>query len=289
MKRDDMKRYRTVLSVAGSDSVGGAGIQADIKTCTALGAYAMTVITALTAQNTTGVGRVEAATPGMLRAQLDMVLADVRPDAVKTGMIPDAEGVETVAGYIRRFSLTNVVVDPVMVATSGDALCDGPARRALLESLLPLARVATPNIPEAEALTGIGITDRTSMLRAALGLLRATGCGAVLLKGGHGLERCGHADLLLLGPRELCGGEGGFARPIWLEHPHIETRNTHGTGCTLSSAIASLLARGEGVEDAVREAVDWLAGAIKAGADHSLGQGHGPVNHLYQINHGDNS
>lgn len=284
-----MKEYWSVLSVAGSDSVGGAGIQADIKTCTALGVYAMTVITALTAQNTTGVSRVAVTDPAMLRAQLDMVLEDVRPLAVKTGMIPDAQGVETVAAYIRRYSLANVVVDPVMVATSGDALCDDTARRAMLECLLPLARVATPNIPEAETLTGIEITDRATMLRAALELLRRTGCGSVLLKGGHGLERQGHADLLLLGPRELSDVPGHFAEPVWLEHPHIETRNTHGTGCTLSSAIASLLARGQGVEEAVRHAVDWLGGAIAAGADYSLGRGHGPVNHLYQINYGNKS
>lgn len=286
-----MKGYRTVLSVAGSDSVGGAGIQADIKTCTALGAYAMTAVTALTAQNTTGVARVAVTEPEMLRAQLDMVLEDVRPDAVKTGMIPDAAGVRTVADYIRNFSLDNVVVDPVMVATSGDSLCADDTRRALLESLLPLARVATPNMPEAEALTGVEITDRASMLLAALELLRTTGCGSVLLKGGHGLERCGHADLLLLGSTELSGEDasGHFAEPVWLEHPHIDTCNTHGTGCTLSSAIASLLARGLGVEDAVRVAVDWLSGAIEAGAGYALGKGHGPVNHLYRINYGNKS
>lgn len=285
LKRQEMNSYRTVLSIAGSDSVGGAGIQADIKTCTALGVCAMTAVTALTAQNTQGVSRVAVTDPEMLAAQLRAVADDVRPDAVKTGMLPDAESVELVARFLKERSLTNVVVDPVMVATSGDSLCEDPARTRLLTLLIPLARVVTPNIPEAETLTGIRISDRASMQLAALHLLRHTGCGAVLLKGGHGLERCGHADLLLSGPRELCGqsGASGFAEPIWLEHPHIDTPNTHGTGCTLSSAIASLLARGMDVESAVRGAVDWLAGAIAAGASYSFGHGHGPVNHLYRI------
>ena len=186
LKRQEMNSYRTVLSIAGSDSVGGAGIQADIKTCTALGVCAMTAVTALTAQNTQGVSRVAVTDPEMLTAQLRAVADDVRPDAVKTGMLPDAESVELVARFLKEGCLTNVVVDPVMVATSGDSLCEDPARTRLLTLLIPLARVVTPNIPEAETLTGIRISDRASMQLAALHLLRHTGCGAVLLKGGHG-------------------------------------------------------------------------------------------------------
>lgn len=280
-----MKCYSTVLSVAGSDSCGGAGIQADIKTCTALGAYAMTAVTALTAQNTCGVRAVAATAPAMLEAQLEAVIADIRPDAVKTGMIPTAEQVRLVAGFVKRHALRNLVVDPVMVATSGDSLCEDDARSAFLKELLPLARVVTPNIPEAEELTGIKITDRESMLQAALALLRLTGCGSVLLKGGHGDENGCHVDLLLLGAAELTTdpAPSRFAEPIWLKHKHIDTPNTHGTGCTLSSAIASFLAHGLDVAEAVRCAVDWLAGAIEAGKDYHLGSGHGPVNHLYKI------
>lgn len=281
----EMRRYHTVLSIAGSDSGGGAGIQADIKTCTALGAYAMTAITALTAQNTCGVRAVAATAPEMLTAQLAAVAEDIRPDAVKTGMLPTAGHVRLVADFIRESGLTNLVVDPVMVATSGDALCEPEAREAFLNELLPLARVVTPNIPEAQELTGIGITGRESMLVAAIELLKATGCGAILLKGGHGIERGRHADLLLLGAKELAcdPAPGRFAEPVWLEHPHIDTPNTHGTGCTLSSAIASFLAKGLDVPEAARSAVGWLGGAIKAGVDLKLGHGHGPVNHLYEI------
>lgn len=286
-----MKQYRTVLSIAGSDSIGGAGIQADIKTCTVLGTYAMTAVTALTAQNTCGVSRVCATTPDMLDAQLEAVVSDLVPDAVKTGMIPTAEAIGVVASHIRRHGLVNVVVDPVMVATSGDSLCDERARHLFLSELLPLARVATPNIPEAEVLTGMEITDSESMLRAALSLLQTTGCGAVLLKGGHGLEKDCHADLLLLGSSELKEDPtpGHFAEPLWLRHPHVNTPNTHGTGCSLSSAIASMLAQGYDTAEAVRRAVDWLAGAIRTGADFEFGHGHGPVNHLYQIHNGNTS
>lgn len=245
----------------------------------------MTAITALTAQNTCGVRAVAATDPGMLTAQLEAVAEDIRPDAIKTGMLPTAGHVRLVADFLRKYGLKNLVVDPVMVATSGDALCEPEARAALISALLPLARVVTPNIPEAQELTGIAITGRESMLTAAGELLNATKCGAVLLKGGHGIEHGRHADLLLLGAKELtCEPDPGrFAEPVWIEHPHIDTPNTHGTGCTLSSAIASLLAKGLDVAGAVRSAVGWLGGAIKAGVDFKLGHGHGPVNHLYEI------
>lgn len=192
-----MKHYHTVLSIAGSDSCGGAGIQADIKTCTALGVYAMTAITALTAQNTCGVHCFEATSADMLHAQLETVVGDILPDAIKTGMLPSAAAVRLVAEFIRTYKLNNLVVDPVMVATSGDNLCEDETRTAFLEELFPLARVITPNIPEAEVLTGLKISDRESMKDAAAELLLATGCEAVLLKGGHGIERGRHADLLL--------------------------------------------------------------------------------------------
>ncbi|MCM1005691.1 MAG: bifunctional hydroxymethylpyrimidine kinase/phosphomethylpyrimidine kinase [Prevotella sp.] len=283
-----MKHYDTVLSIAGSDSSGGAGIQADIKTCTALGVYAMTAITALTAQNTMGVSSFEASSEALLRAQLQAVIEDIRPDAVKTGMIPTAAHIHLIADFIRKYDLKNLVVDPVMVATSGDSLCNDDTKEAFLAYLMPHARIVTPNIPEAEALTDIKITDRSSMQIVALDLLIRTGCGAVLLKGGHGNEEDRHADLLMLGYKELTGEtrHSHFAEPIWLEHKHIDTPNTHGTGCTLSSAIASFLAKGLNAEQAVRKAVDWLSGAIASGADYSIGHGHGPVNHLYKITYG---
>lgn len=278
-----MKKYATVLSVAGADSVGGAGIQADIKTCTTLGVYAMTAITALTAQNTQGVRAVEAVSPSMLRAQLDAVLDDVRPDALKTGMLPNADAVEAVAECVRRYSLRNLVVDPVLVATSGDSLTEGSVGHAILEKVAPLCALITPNIPEAMALTGVEITCREDMMAAARELQRRAGC-AVLLKGGHA-EGNTHPDLLLTKEGEA----------VWFEHPHIDTVNTHGTGCSLSSAIASFLALGYPLEEAARRGVDWLHGAIAAGAGYSFGHGHGPVKHFYTINseipeyHADNS
>ena len=280
-----MKTYRTVLSIAGSDCSGGAGIQADLKTCTALGVYGMTAITALTAQNTCGVSGAYVTDLSALEAQLRMVADDIVPDAVKTGMIPTAEHVRLVARFVSDYGLKNLVVDPVMVATSGDRLCESEAKAAFLDELLPLARVVTPNIPEAQELTGVQITDRASMLTAALELLKRTGCRAVLLKGGHGIEQNRHADLLLLGSEELKTDPtpGNFAEPVWLEHRHIETENTHGTGCTLSSAIAAFLARGYDVAESVRRAVSWLGKAIASGAEYRLGHGHGPVNHLVDL------
>ena len=195
-------------------------------------------------------------------------------------MIPSATAVRLVAEFICTHKLPNVVVDPVMVATSGDALCQDETRTAFLFDLMPLARIITPNIPEAEALTGIKICRREAMIEAAAELLHNTGCGAVLLKGGHGIEQGRHADLLL----QYTDTTHTATETLWLEHPHIETVNTHGTGCTLSSAIASFLARGLDTREAVSSAVNWLTDAIKAGADFALGHGHGPVNHLYEIN-----
>ena len=269
-----MKQHHTVLSIAGSDPIGGAGIQADIKTCTALGAYAMTAITALTAQNSTGVKGVAVTDPDFLKLQLDTVLTDVRPDAVKTGMLPEEEAVRITTDAILRYDLKNVVVDPVLVATSGDTLAGAGARRALMKALLPLATVATPNIPECEAFINREIAGPQSMEIAAAEFQRLTGCQWVLLKGGHGVLNSRHGDLLY-------SVETG---PLWHEHPHIDTPNTHGTGCTLSSAIAALLAQDLPVQTAVYQAIDWLSGAIKSGADFTFGTpgGHGPVNHLWR-------
>jgi hydroxymethylpyrimidine/phosphomethylpyrimidine kinase len=259
---------RCALTIAGSDSSGGAGIQADIKTMSALGVYAESVVTALTAQNTTGVQGIVATEPGFIRAQMDSVFSDICPDAVKIGMLPTAEAVHAVAEGLHAWSAQNVVLDPVMVATSGDALAEGGAVAAL-DELLPLACVATPNIPEAEVLAGMKISSREDMLDAGRAICERKGCAAVLVKGGHLVETA--TDVLV----EATGTE------IWFESERIETENTHGTGCTLSSAIASYLAKGESLSEAVRKAKAYLTEAIRTNL--GLGKGHGPVNHLFGI------
>ncbi len=256
---------KCALTIAGSDSSGGAGIQADIKTMSALGVYAESVITALTAQNTLGVDGVVATEPAFIRQQMDSVFSDIRPDAVKIGMLPTAGAVHAVAEGLRAWDAPFVVLDPVMVATSGAALSEGGAVAAL-DELLPLAYVATPNIPEAEVLSGMHIESRQDMLQAARAILEAKGCAAVLVKGGH---LAGTASDVLV---ERSGTE------TWFETERIEAKNTHGTGCTLSSAMASYLAKGENLQDAVRLAKRYLTRAIKANP--GLGKGHGPVNHL---------
>lgn len=269
------KRYYTVLIIAGSDSVGGAGIQADIKTCMAHGVYGMTAITAVTAQNTCGVRDFQAVAPRLLEGQLRAVIEDVFPDAVKIGMLPDAESVAMTADIIREYRLGNVVVDPVLVATSGDSLTSADTLSPMRELLMPLATVVTPNIPEASALTGMPVGSRDDMLAAARRLSAYCPAGAVLLKGGHGLiDAEGNiADLFV--PH---GGDGEF-----ISHQFIPSDNTHGTGCTLSSAIASGLAKGLTVAEACVNAVEWLGEAIRYGADRPIGHGHGPVNHLWAL------
>lgn len=258
---------KTALTIAGSDSSGGAGIQADIKTMSALGVYAESVITALTAQNTTGVQGVAATEPEFVLLQMKSVFEDIRPDSVKIGMLPTAEVVRTVAEGLKCFNAQNVVLDPVMVATSGAALSETPAVEALFE-LLPLSAVVTPNIPEAEVLAGMEIVSREDMLVAARAI-QEKGAKAVLVKGGH---LAGEADDVLLGP------DGS---PTWLSAERVETKNTHGTGCTLSSAIASYLAKGESLKHAVALAKRYLTQAIKENP--GLGKGHGPVNHLFAL------
>ena len=267
-------RYATVLSVAGSDSIGGAGIQADIKTCTALGVYAMTVVTAVTAQNTVGVRLYCGVGGAMARAQMEAVFDDETPDAVKIGMVPDADTAVAVAGVLRSRYAGPVVLDPVAVATSGDRLSDDSAAGAVVRELFPLAAVITPNIPEARMLTGMEITSEAGMEAAAREIIRHYGARAVLVKGGHLAEAgaSGCADILVDGTStHIYRGEV------------VDTPNTHGTGCTLSSAIASYMARGYALADAVAHAKDWLAAALRSGAAYSFGHGHGPVNHLHGI------
>jgi hydroxymethylpyrimidine/phosphomethylpyrimidine kinase len=258
---------RTALSIAGSDSSGGAGIQADIKTMTMNGVYAMSAVTALTAQNTTGVTAIMEASPDFLKKQLDAVFEDIYPDAVKIGMVPSAELIRVVAGRLRAYEAKNIVVDPVMVATSGSALMKENAVSALKRELLPLAAVATPNIPEAEVLSGMTVQSREDMEKAARIIGDSCGC-AVLLKGGH---RINDANDLLYS-KGVCH---------WFQGKRINNPNTHGTGCTLSSAIAANLAKGFGLEESVQRAKEYISGALAAMLD--LGKGSGPMNHMFDL------
>lgn len=260
----------TILSIAGSDSSGGAGIQADLKTITCLGEYAMTAITAITAQNTEGVQSVEAVSVQMVRAQIDAIFKDIRPEAVKLGMIATPDIMEAVCEKLIQYQAENIVVDPVMAATSGSILMENRTVRTLKEQLIPLADIITPNISEAEVLSGISIVGKDDMLRAA-GNIAAYYDGAVLIKGGH-LEET--ADDLLY--------RNGKA--VWFPGSHIRNENTHGTGCTLSSAIATFLAKGYPIGESVKHAKDYVTGAIAA--DLNLGHGRGPLWHNYVLDCG---
>lgn len=255
----------TALTIAGSDSSGGAGIQADIKTMTAHGVYAMSAITALTAQNTTGVSSVMETAPEFLYEQIRACVTDIVPDAVKTGMIPSAKSVEVIALCIRDFDLTHVVVDPVMVATSGSRLIDGNACEEMKKSLFPCAELITPNIPEAELLCGITIRTAEDMEKAARSLMEKYGC-AVLCKGGHNVQTADD----FLASLDGC---------IWLKGKRIDNPNTHGTGCTLSSAIASNLAKGMSLAESASHAKEYISGALESMLD--LGHGSGPLNHTW--------
>lgn len=259
--------YPRVLSIAGSDSGGGAGIQADLKTFSALGCFGMTAITALTAQNTCGVRAIHAVPPEMLRDQMDAVLEDIGADAVKVGMLHAPDIVRTVAQAIDRHQLQRVVFDPVMVATSGAKLIDDPAIAVLVTELFPRATLITPNLDEAALLVGRPLHTPQDMALAAAELL-ARGARAVLLKGGH-LAGEVVTDLLLMPGHE----------PLWMHAPRIHTANTHGTGCTLSSAIAVYLALGASLPDAVQQAREFVRQALQAGASVQTGQGSGPLNH----------
>lgn len=258
---------KTVLTIAGSDSSGGAGIQADIKTITAHKVYAMSAITALTAQNTLGVKGIMDVPPMFLKSQLDCVFTDIPPDAVKIGMLSDEGLICVAAEALAQYEAKNVVLDPVMVSTSGSRLLKENAADALKKLLLPLADLITPNIPEACALSGLAIESRGDMERAARRLAREYGC-AVLIKGGHRTEA---ADDLLW--------EGGACR--WFRGERIDNPNTHGTGCTLSSAIACNLAKGLPLDKSIENAKQYLSDALRAGLD--LGHGSGPLDHCCKI------
>ena len=264
---------KTALTIAGSDSSGGAGIQADIKTMTMHGVYAMSAITAMTAQNTTGVRAIQEATPDFLRQQLDAVYEDIRPDAVKIGMVSSSELIRVIADRLRYYEAGNVVVDPVMVATAGSSLIRQDAVQMLIRELLPISTLVTPNIPEAQVLSGLTIRDKEDMITAAKQIGDRYRC-AVLLKGGHSVN---DANDLLYAKGEL----------IWFEGKRIDNPNTHGTGCTLSSAIAANLALGFDLAESIRRAKEYLSGALSAMLD--LGKGSGPLNHMHRIYCGRNA
>ena len=258
---------KKALTIAGSDSSGGAGIQADIKTMTMTGVYAMSAITALTAQNTTGVTGILEASPEFLRKQLDAVFEDIFPDAVKVGMVSSSELIEVIADCLAEYNAVHIVVDPVMVATSGARLIEESAISTLKEKLLPAATVITPNIPEAEILSGLTISSSGDMEAAALQINQEFGC-AVLLKGGHSINDAN--DYLYDG-----------VKGTWYYGERISNPNTHGTGCTLSSAIASNLAKGFSLEESVRRAKSYLSDALAAMLD--LGSGSGPLKHNFAL------
>ena len=256
---------RTALSIAGSDSSGGAGIQADMKTMATNGVYAMTAITALTAQNTTGVRAIMGVTPEFLKQQIDAVFEDIRPDAVKIGMVSSAALVEVIAERLVHYQAENIVVDPVMVATSGSVLSQDSAVGVMKEKLLPLATVITPNIPEAQILSGMTIENEQQMEQAAKQIGDSCGC-AVLCKGGHSINDA----------NDLLYADGEFT---WFHGKRIDNPNTHGTGCTLSSAIASNLAKGYDLKTSIQRAKDYISGALASMMN--LGHGSGPLDHLF--------
>lgn len=258
---------KTALTIAGSDSSGGAGIQADIKTMTMNGVFAMSAITALTAQNTTGVTGILEVTPEFLKEQIDDIFQDIRPDAVKIGMVSSSDLIRVIADRLKVFDAANIVVDPVMVATSGSKLINNDAISTLKQELLPLATIVTPNIPEAELLSGISIHSEADMMKAAKIIGEAYGC-TVLCKGGHSLNDAN--DLLF--------ADGRYQ---WFRGKRIDNPNTHGTGCTLSSAIASNLAKGFDLSSSVRRAKEYISGALAAMLD--LGKGSGPMNHAFAL------
>ena len=258
---------KTALTIAGSDSCGGAGIQADIKTMTMNGVYAMSAITALTAQNTLGVRAIQEATPEFLQQQMDAVFEDIYPDAVKIGMVASSELIRVIADRLRYYEAKNVVVDPVMVASSGSSLMKTDAVQVLCRELLPLAAVVTPNIPEAQVIAGIPIESREAVRKAAEIIGDTYGC-AVLLKGGHSINDA----------NDLLYAQGKYQ---WFEGKRIDNPNTHGTGCTLSSAIASNLAKGYDLAESVKLAKEYISGALAAMLD--LGKGSGPMNHAFLL------
>ncbi len=258
---------KTALTIAGSDSCGGAGIQADIKTMTANGVYAMSAVTALTAQNTTGITGIMEVTPEFLGRELDSIFTDIYPDAVKIGMVSSAGLIETISERLKFYNAQNIVVDPVMVSTSGSKLIRDDAVEALKNSLFHQAVLLTPNIPEASVLAGVSIANEADMIKAAEIISNEFGC-AVLCKGGHNVNDAN--DLLYQKHKYR-----------WFIGERIDNRNTHGTGCTLSSAIASCLAKDMDLETSIQLAKEYVSGALRAMLD--LGKGNGPLNHLWNI------
>ena len=259
----EIKKLKTALTIAGSDSSGGAGIQADIKTMLANGVYAMSAITAMTAQNTMGVRAIQESTPDFLKEQLDAVFEDIFPDAVKIGMVSSEDLITVIADRLRHDKARNIVLDPVMVATSGSSLMKSEAVGTMIQELFPLAAVITPNIPEAQVLSGMPIADNMGMINAARKIYDSYGC-AVLLKGGHSVS---DANDLLFKDDKI----------TWFEGQRIDNPNTHGTGCTLSSAIASNLAKGYSLTDSVARAKEYISHALASMLD--LGHGSGPLDH----------
>ena len=266
------REYFKVLTIAGSDSGGGAGIQADLKTFAAIGCYGMSVITALTAQNTRGVTAIHAVPPSFAVEQITAVFTDIGADAVKIGMLYSAELIKAVTETLTKYSARNIVLDPVMVAQSGDKLLQDDAIQAIKDHLMPLADVVTPNLPEAEVLLGQKIESFEDMQRAAKSLAQFGG-RSILIKGGH-LGESKSTDLLYLTEAD---------RFVTLEAERVDSPNNHGTGCTLSSAIAAHMSRGSQIEDAVRKAKMFIQNAIRAGAAYKIGHGHGPVHHFFEL------
>lgn len=258
---------KTALTIAGSDSSGGAGIQADIKTMIVNGVYAMSAITALTAQNTTGVTDIMEVTPEFLGEQLESIFTDIRPDAVKIGMVSSSALIRVIGEKLRKYNACNIVLDPVMVATSGSRLIKEDGEAAMRECLFPIASVITPNIPEAEVIAGMTISTEKEMMAAAEKISREFHCD-VLLKGGHQVNDA----------NDLFYGDGSYK---WFYGKRIQNPNTHGTGCTLSSAIASNLAKGMEMEQAVERAKAYISGALEAMLD--LGHGSGPMDHGFAV------
>ena len=260
-------KKKTALTIAGSDCSGGAGIQADMKTMIMNGVYAMSAITALTAQNTTGVRAIQESTPDFLKQQLDSVFEDIYPDAIKIGMVASSDLIHVIVDRLKYYRAKNVIVDPVMVASAGSSLMKQNAVQALIKELLPISTLVTPNIPEAQVLSGMTIESKEDMIAAAKYIGDCYHC-AVLLKGGHSINDAN--DLLYT--------NGEF---VWFEGKRIDNPNTHGTGCTLSSAIASNLAKGFSLAESVQRAKDYISGALAAMLD--LGKGSGPMNHAFDL------
>lgn len=267
-KKTESMRYICALTIAGSDSCGGAGVQADIKTMSALGVYAASAITSVTVQNTLGVQAIQAIQPEIVAGQIRAVMDDIKPTAIKVGMVNDQATILAIADTLQQYSTQKLVVDPVMVSTSGSMLMQKDALGTFCSRLLPMATLLTPNIPEAEVLSNLSIRSIDDMDAAGRSIL-ALGCKAVLIKGGHLEGR--KVDKLYLPNNEVCS----------FVHEAIATRNTHGTGCTLSSAIAAFMARGLALTDAVAQAKTYLSQALEAGKDVHIGEGHGPINHLF--------